>query len=82
MSMIRVCDDVTNELDEGSAAIHPDCKAAYDALFSDSHCGSFVVNATVTDVTSICSENCKDLINEVAMNCNVNVVSIYILIAR
>ena len=78
MSMIRVCGDVINEPAEGSAVIHPDCEAAYAALFSDSHCGSFVVNATVTDVTSICSENCKDLINEVVMNCSVNMVSIYI----
>ena len=72
----RVCGDVTNETAEGSAIIESDCEAAHDALFSDSHCGSFVVNATVTDITSICSVNCKDLINELTINCNINMVSI------
>ena len=76
MAVIMVCEDALNQLAEGSGEdIMFNCPSAMSALTNNTPCESYVVNATIADLTGVCSENCTSLIHEVTNNCP-NMVSL------
>ena len=70
MAVVTVCEDVLNQpVFEGSGDIVFNCPSVMNALTSNAHCESYVVNDTITDLTAVCSDNCTNLIHEVTNNC-------------
>ena len=76
MAVIVVCEDALNQPAEGSGEdIMFNCPSAMSALTNNTPCESYVVNATIVDLTAVCNGNCTSLINKVTNNCP-NMVSL------